>query len=809
MQHTTLVYGKPGLANFKLNKIKAILPKDTTLYTQELYFVLSKTRLSETTLIKLEQLLDGKPAQNIILNTKNILVVPRLGTTSPWSSKATEIAKRCGLAEVMRIEKGLYYQANTSLQSVFTLIHDRMTESIIDHQNSLDQLFVEPSSTSYLEIDILTQGIELLNTINQQNGLSLSPNEIDYLYTTYTQQLNRNPTDIELRMFAEVNSEHCRHKIFNAQFIIDGEKQDKTLFQMIKDTYTNASTNVLVAYNDNSSVIKGITCEHFYPNFGSHEYQFHQEKTHILMKVETHNHPTAISPFAGSATGSGGEIRDEGATGRGAKPKAGLTGFSVSYLNLTAGELKSRYGKPKHIKSALEIMLEGPIGGASFNNEFGRPNLCGYFRSFEQMVDHTYYGYHKPIMLAGGYGNISEHNLFKGQVVDGTLIIQLGGPGFKIGIGGGSLSSSSSGKNSEELDFNSVQRSNPEIERRCQEVINSCSQLGSKNPILSIHDVGAGGLSNAIPELVHGSNSGGIFELRDIPIIDTSMSPLEIWCNESQERYVLAIKPEDLKVFTAICIRENCPFVVLGSATQEKKLILTDKKYQNKPIDLDLNLLLDTLPKIVKEVSRINVVIKSNLNTHKLNIVSTLYKVISHPTVASKSFLITIGDSSVGGNTVRDQMVGRWQIPVANCAITAFGYTTDAGEAMALGERTPVAILNAPASGRLAIAESLTNLSSCYIEKLNHVKLSANWMASVGSNNQDALLYDTVKAVSDLCQELNIAIPVGKDSLSMKMHWQDNDQMKQVIAPVSLVISAFTPIPAVDKHKTPAPKTSP
>ncbi|MFN7093954.1 MAG: phosphoribosylformylglycinamidine synthase, partial [Burkholderiales bacterium] len=557
MQHITLIKGKTGLSTFRLNKLKKALPQDAQLNTTEIYFISSAQALSSQTIAQLENLLEGKPITQLNLDTSNVLVIPRLGTVSPWSSKATEIAYRCGLTEVLRIERGLYFYSNTKLDIIAELIHDRMTESILTSSELIQQVFISHESKSYTEIDILTKGKELLNVVNQDMGLALSADEIDYLYSNYC-KIKRNPTDVELMMFAQANSEHCRHKIFNATFIINHDVQDKTLFQMIKDTYTNAPANVLVAYNDNSSVIQGAAFERFYPNFATKEYQFNSELTHILMKVETHNHPTAIAPFAGAATGSGGEIRDEGATGRGSKPKVGLTGFSVSYLNLPEVGLSCNYGKPSHIKSALDIMLEGPIGGASFNNEFGRPNLCGYFRSFEQTVANTHYGYHKPIMLAGGYGNINAAQIKKDEVLDGALIIQLGGPGFLIGLGGGSASSLAGGANLQELDFNSVQRSNPEIERRCQEVIDSCTQLGNNNPILSIHDVGAGGLSNAVPELVHGSAKGGKFELRAIPIYDTSMSPLEIWCNESQERYVLAIKAENLEVFTAICQRENC-----------------------------------------------------------------------------------------------------------------------------------------------------------------------------------------------------------------------------------------------------------
>lgn len=805
----TLIYGKTCLSNVKLKSLRDnLLPNalgaNNYLVAKEIYFILHEKNLSNDTLIKLYQLLNGNDnTAKIILDNSNIIIAPRIGTISPWSSKATEIAKRCGINDITRIEKGIYYQSTIPLNPILNMIHDKMVESIINTPNTLDSFFNQHNlskNRTFLEIDILNQGKSALNTANINMGLALAPNEIDYLYDNY-QKINRNITDVELMMFAQVNSEHCRHKIFNAQFFINNERQEKTLFQMIKDTFNHTPKNILVAYNDNSSVIYGNEIKSFSPNPITNEYAFNSKKMHILMKVETHNHPTAISPFAGSATGNGGEIRDEGATGRGATPKAGLTGFSVSYISLF-NNYKS-IGKPEYIKSAKEIMLEGPIGGASFNNEFGRPNLCGYFRSFEQIVNNTYYGYHKPIMIAGGYGNIEDSQVNKQHLNDGALIIQIGGPGFLIGLGGGAASSMAGGQNNVELDFNSVQRSNPEMERRAQEVIDSCYKLGKDNPILSIHDVGAGGLSNAVPELVHGSGMGGIFELRKIPIQDTEMSPLEIWCNESQERYVLAIMPDSLAIFSKICERENCPFAVIGHATKNKQLILSDNKFKNKPIDIDIDILLGKLPKISIYSQLTSITTNENYNLKNINILEALYKVIAHPTVASKSFLITIGDRTVGGKTVRDQMVGKWQIPVANSAITIFDFEEEFGETMAIGERTPIATLNPAASGRIAVAEALTNIASAYIENINDIKLSANWMASCGSNNQDALLYETVAAVSSICKELNIAIPVGKDSLSMKMQWSANNKINEVISPVSVIISAFAPIPNVLKHKTP------
>lgn len=801
MNSFSIFIGKKSLSEFKLNRLQKELKghHNTQISCHDIYLVVGM--LNTTTTDKIEQLLGAKKISNLELNPNKILVAPRFGTTSPWSSKATEIALRCGLDSLLAIEKCIYFEANFDLSIIYDSIHDKMTESIINNQSSLTKLFTKNSGATYKEIDIKNGGIQLLKQINLDMGLALSDGEIDYLFTNYK---DKNPTDVELMMFAQANSEHCRHKIFNADFIINGQKQDKTMFQMIKDTYKKSPQNVLVAYDDNSSVIAGDNYARFYANTETHTYNFNHESTHILMKVETHNHPTAIEPFSGAATGSGGEIRDEGATGRGSKPKAGLSGFTVSYLNLPKTNEISSFGKPLHIKSPLNIMIQGPIGSSSFNNEFGRPNLCGYFRSFEQNVNGIQYGYHKPIMIAGGYGNINEVNVKKENVVASALIIQIGGPGFLIGLGGGSISSMAGGENKEDLDFNSVQRANPEIERRAQEVIDACAFLGKNNPILSIHDVGAGGLSNAVPELVHGSDMGGDFQLRKIPIYDNNMSPLEIWCNESQERYVLAIKPSSLDLFDKICKRENCPYSVLGTAVAEQRIVLNDSKFKNNPIDMNSDILFGRPPKTLKDVNSVTPGSTTLISSAKdYDLKEAIYKVISHPTVASKSFLITIGDRSVGGHTVRDQMVGKWQVPVADCAITAFGYTTINGEVMSMGERTPLAILNPEAAGRMSVAESITNIASCYINDINDIKLSANWMASCGSENQDAALYSTVKAVSNICQDLNIAIPVGKDSLSMKMSWNDDNHKKEVISPVSLIVSAFATTPNVRLHKTP------
>ncbi len=807
--HISIIKGNTQLSAFRINKLN-----HKNLQAHEIYLICSNIELTTDEINKLEKLLNGNRVNDIQLNNNNLLIIPRIGTVSPWSSKATEIAKRCMLQNVTRIERGLYYSSDTPITHLN--IHDNMTESVLSINQDFTQIFATIEGSTYTEIDIIQSGKQALNTVNNQLGLALSTDEIDYLYNNYT-KLNRNPTDIELMMFSQANSEHCRHKIFNAKFIINGIEQEKTLFQMIRDTHKHAPQNVLVAYNDNSSVIAGAQSKRFHSTISSHQYDYHDDVTHILMKVETHNHPTAISPFSGAATGSGGEIRDEGATGRGSKPKAGLCGFSVSNLNIpnkhNIWEANSCQ-TPNSIATPLTIMLDGPIGAASFNNEFGRPNLCGYFRVFEQKINGVQYGYHKPIMLAGGYGNISEKHLYKQDVTNNALIIQIGGPGFLIGLGGGSASSLNSGENLEHLDFNSVQRANPEMQRRAQEVIDACWSLGNDNPIISIHDVGAGGLSNAMPELVHASNMGAKFEIRNIQIEETSMSPMEIWCNESQERYVLAINEQNLDLFKQICARENCPMSVIGVATIEPQLIVSDSKYNNTPIDINMDILLGKPPQTIKDVSidesvNLDSRLHSNDNTNNnvqdsktksiFDLEESITRVLSHPSVASKAFLINIGDRSVGGHTVRDQMVGPWQVPVADCAITTLDYVNYIGEVMAIGEKPPIATLNAAASGRMAIAESITNIMSCYISDLNDIKLSANWMASCGSPNQDALLYETVSAVSELCQTLGIAIPVGKDSLSMKMQSNNNT----VISPISVIISAFSKTPDVRKHSTP------
>jgi phosphoribosylformylglycinamidine synthase len=753
----------------------------------------------------------GEPGQTG--SVQRVLVVPRLGTISPWSTKATDIAQHCGLSGVLRIERGVVYYLDTNngknlskaeQAAIWPLLHDRMTESVFDEIEGVAEKIFKHGTPQPLETgDVLKGGSTALENANREMGLALSDDEIEYLAANF-KKLKRNPTDVELMMFAQANSEHCRHKIFNADWVIDGEAQDMSLFGMIRNTHKVSPQGTIVAYSDNSSVIEGARVERFYPRADG-GYAFSDELTHTLMKVETHNHPTAIAPFAGAATGSGGEIRDEGATGSGSKPKAGLTGFSVSNLNIPGFEQpwESPYGKPSRIVSALQIMLEGPIGGAAFNNEFGRPNLAGYFRTFEENVSGEMRGYHKPIMLAGGVGNISAIHTHKHELPVGALVVHLGGPGMLIGLGGGAASSMDTGSNAENLDFDSVQRGNPEMQRRAQEVIDRCWQMGVNNPILSIHDVGAGGMSNALPELVHGGGRGARFELRKIPLDETGMSPKQIWCNESQERYVLAIAPERLEEFRALCERERCPFEVVGVATAEDQLTVHDKEFGDYPVDMPLPVLLGKPPKmtrnVVREIQRL-----SSCDITKIELREAVERVLRLPAVANKTFLISIGDRTVGGMTARDQMVGPWQVPVADVAVTLMGFNTHRAEAFAIGERTPLALVNAPASGRMAVGEALTNIAAVRIEKIGDIKLSANWMAAAGHHGEDAALFDTVRAVGmDLCPKLGISIPVGKDSLSMKTVWQDGEEKKSVTAPLSLIVTAFAPCPDARETVTP------
>ncbi|WP_079378275.1 phosphoribosylformylglycinamidine synthase, partial [Acinetobacter baumannii] len=734
-----------------------------------------------------------------------ILVTPRVGTISPWSSKATDIFKNCN-TPVHRLERGLLFTlkgVSEISNEVKQVLHDRMTETVFAQIEDAKALFSETAPKPLNSIDILGQGKEALVKANNEFGFALSEQEIDYLTEAFT-RLGRNPNDIELMMFAQANSEHCRHKIFGSEWTIDGEKQPLSLFQMIKNTYKESPTDVLSAYKDNASVIVGYDTMRFYPKAdenGHFVYKYKSQAAHILMKVETHNHPTAISPFAGAATGSGGEIRDEGATGRGGKPKAGLTGFTVSNLNIPGFEQpwEENYGKPSRMASPLQIMIEGPLGGAAFNNEFGRPALNGYFRTFEQNVNGEVKGFHKPIMIAGGYGNIRPDHVEKDAIQPGDLLIVLGGPAMLIGLGGGAASSVDSGTMGESLDFASVQRENPEMERRCQEVIDTCWRLEDFNPIVSIHDVGAGGLSNAMPELVNDHELGAVLNLRKIPSLEPGMSPMEIWSNEAQERYVLAIRPESLEQFESICARERCPFAVLGEATEARHLTVEDPLFQNNAVDIPMQVMLGGTPRMQRSYETIER--KGNeFDASKVDLKDAIFRVLKNPTVASKSFLITIGDRSITGMVARDQMVGRWQIPVADAAVTTTSLQGFTGEAMAMGERPPVALLNPAASARLAVAEAITNIACANIEQISDIKLSANWMAAAGQKGEDQALFEGVKAIGmEMCPALGIAIPVGKDSLSMRTTWNDNGEDKAVTSPMTGVITAFAPVADVRK----------
>ena len=808
--------GVTALSDFRVEKLfqkaAALGLPEVKLSSEFWYFVGSEKALDAATVEKLQALLAAQSVEQTPKAREGLhlfLVTPRLGTISPWASKATNIAENCGLEGIERIERGMAVWLEGALtdgqkQQWAALLHDRMTESVLTDIDAAAQLFHHIQSETFSSVDVLGGGKEALVKANTEMGLALSADEIDYLVENY-QALNRNPSDVELMMFAQANSEHCRHKIFNADFILNGEKQPKSLFGMIRDTHNAHPEGTVVAYKDNSSVIEGAKVERFYPNAAENQgYRFHEEDTHIIMKVETHNHPTAIAPFAGAATGAGGEIRDEGATGKGSRPKAGLTGFTVSNLNIPGLEQpwEQAYGKPGHIASPLDIMIEGPIGGAAFNNEFGRPNLLGYFRTFEEKFDGQVRGYHKPIMIAGGLGSIQAQQTHKDEIPEGALLIQLGGPGMLIGLGGGAASSMNTGTNDASLDFNSVQRGNPEIERRAQEVIDRCWQLGDKNPIISIHDVGAGGLSNAFPELVNDAGRGAVFKLREVPLEEHGLNPLQIWCNESQERYVLSILEKDLDTFRAICERERCPFAVVGTATDDGHLKVRDDLFSNNPVDLPLNVLLGKPPKTTRSDKTVRSSEKP-FNAGNIDITEAAYRVLRLPTVAAKNFLITIGDRSVGGMTHRDQMVGKYQTPVADCAVTMMGFNTYRGEAMSMGEKPTVALFDAPASGRMCVGEAITNIAAVNIGDIGNIKLSANWMAACGNEGEDEKLYRTVEAVSKACQALDLSIPVGKDSLSMKTVWQDNGAQKSVVSPLSLIISAFAPVEDVRKTVTP------
>jgi phosphoribosylformylglycinamidine synthase len=792
--------GPRALSEFRLAKLLAALQKADSgvraVAAEYLHLVECEREPDAGARSLLARLLDyGEAAE--ASRGEAFLVVPRLGTISPWSSKATDIARNCGLSGVRRIERGTLYRVEGAKNraALAPLLHDRMTETVLASAADAGGLFghVPPRPSRFVPI-------RNLRNENQALGLALSEDEIEYLERAY-RGIGRDPTDAELTMYAQANSQHTRHKIFNADWIVDGERMDRSLFAMIRHTHAASPQGTVVAYSDNAAVMEGRVAQRFFPNEKS-TYARSEDLTHTVMKCETHNHPTAISPFPGASTGSGGEIRDEGATGRGAKPKAGLVGFSVSHLRLPGGEQpweQNDPGKPGRIASALDIMLEGPIGAASFNNEFGRPNLCGYFRTFE----HENRGYHKPIMLAGGIGNISAEHTHKEDIPAGSLLIQLGGPGLLIGMGGGAASSMGVGANSEDLDFDSVQRGNAEMQRRAQEVIDRCWQLGTQNPILSIHDVGAGGLSNAMPELVWSAEMGARLDLRKVPSEDSGMSPREIWCNEAQERYVLAIAPASRELFAKICERERCPFAVLGTASADRRLAVEDAQFGNKPIDIDLAVILGKPPKMLRDVKRSKPAARK-LDLAAMSLTNAAYRVLRHPAVADKTFLVSIGDRTVGGLCSRDPFVGPWQVPVADCAVTLLDYEGYAGEAIAIGERTPLALIDAPASGRMAIGEALTNLAAARVPSLGRVKLSANWMAAAGAPGEDAALYATVKAVAmELCPALGVAIPVGKDSLSMRTAWDG----KEVVAPLSLIVSAFAPVEDARASLTPRLRT--
>lgn len=813
-----ILRGAPALSAFRhgklLEQLSAKIPAVTGLYAEFAHFadvVGVLTADEEQVLARLLKYGPSVPVQEP--SGRLFLTIPRFGTISPWSSKASDIARNCGLAKIQRLERGIAYYVSGELseadvQAAAALLHDRMTQLVLSAMEQAADLFSHAQPKPLTAVDILGGGRAALEQANVQLGLALADDEIDYLVKSFT-ELARNPHDIELMMFAQANSEHCRHKIFNASWDIDGQSQDKSLFGMIKNTYELHREGVLSAYKDNASVIVGHPAGRFFPNPETREYAATQEPVHILMKVETHNHPTAIAPFPGASTGSGGEIRDEGATGRGAKPKAGLTGFTVSNLQIPGFEQpwEVPYGKPERIVTALDIMIEGPLGGAAFNNEFGRPALNGYFRTFEQAVSSPrgdeVRGYHKPIMLAGGMGNIREDHVQKGEISVGAKLIVLGGPAMLIGLGGGAASSMATGASSADLDFASVQRDNPEMERRCQEVIDRCWQLGAENPIKFIHDVGAGGISNALPELINDGGRGGRFELRAVPNDEPGMAPHEIWCNESQERYVMSVDAADFERFKAICERERCPFAVVGEATAEPHLTVNDSHFGNKAVDMPLNVLLGKPPRMHRSVTR-EAEQGDDFAASSVEIDEAVSRVLRHPAVASKSFLITIGDRTITGLVARDQMVGPWQVPVADCAVTATSFDVYTGEAMAMGERTPLALLDAPASGRMAVGETITNLAASRIEKLSDIKLSANWMAAAGHPGEDARLYDTVKAVGmELCPALGITIPVGKDSMSMKTRWQDEGQEKSVTSPLSLVVTGFAPVVDIRQTLTP------
>ena len=821
--------GARALSDFRAVRVLAALQRVSSnieaVSGRFVHFVHASRELTKAEEERLASLLTYGDAAEDVRADLAFMVVPRLGTISPWASKATDIVKNCGIEGVLRVERGTVY--SLALKAPLTqeeaaqaagVLHDRMTESVVARDFPAENLFVELEGRPMATVALVEEGRPALERANVEMGLALSPDEIDYLTDAFT-KIGRNPTDVELMMFAQANSEHCRHKIFNARWTVDGEEREETLFGMIRRTHKMAPQGTITAYADNAAIFEGAEVTRLYPRPGSGNefgrvFERKDEMTHTVFKVETHNHPTAISPFPGASTGSGGEIRDEGATGRGARPKAGLCGFTTSNLNLpelpqgfendsdtvTGEKTDAKYGAPSRIATPLSIMTEGPLGGAAFNNEFGRPNILGYFRTFEANIGGTRYGYHKPIMLAGGIGNIRDDQTKKDVPPAGSLLIVLGGPGMRIGLGGGAASSMTTGSNSEALDFDSVQRGNPEMERRAQEVIDRCWSMGDENPIIAIHDVGAGGLSNAMPELADLSGKGATFDLSKVPVEESGMSPLEIWCNESQERYVIALDAAKIDIFRDFCERERCPFAVLGTITEEADLKLT-RPEETPAVDMPMEVLLGKAPRMHRDVAHVETKL-SAFKSEGLDLAKAVTDVLRHPTVGSKSFLITIGDRSVGGLVSRDQMVGPWQVPVADCGVTTLGFETNRGEAMSMGERTPIAVIDAAAASRMAVGEALTNIAAADV-KLPEVKLSLNWMAACGAKGEDAKLFDAVKGASDFCVALGISVPVGKDSLSMRTAWEDNGEKKSVTSPVSLIASAAAPVGDVTLTLTP------
>lgn len=821
--------GARALSDFRAARVLAALQRVSSnieaVSGRFVHFVHASRELTKAEEERLASLLTYGDAAEDVRADLAFMVAPRLGTISPWASKATDIVKNCGIEGVLRVERGTVY--SLALKAPLTeeeaaqaagVLHDRMTESVVARDFPAENLFVELEGRPMATVALVEEGRPALERANVEMGLALSPDEIDYLTDAFT-KIGRNPTDVELMMFAQANSEHCRHKIFNARWTVDGEEREETLFGMIRRTHKMAPQGTITAYADNAAIFEGAEVTRLYPRPGSGNefgrvFERKDEMTHTVFKVETHNHPTAISPFPGASTGSGGEIRDEGATGRGARPKAGLCGFTTSNLNLpelpqgfendsdtvTGEKTDAKYGAPSRIATPLSIMTEGPLGGAAFNNEFGRPNILGYFRTFEANIGGTRYGYHKPIMLAGGIGNIRDDQTKKDVPPAGSLLIVLGGPGMRIGLGGGAASSMTTGSNSEALDFDSVQRGNPEMERRAQEVIDRCWSMGDENPIIAIHDVGAGGLSNAMPELADLSGKGATFDLSKVPVEESGMSPLEIWCNESQERYVIALDAAKIDIFRDFCERERCPFAVLGTITEEADLKLT-RPEETPAVDMPMEVLLGKAPRMHRDVAHVETKL-SAFKSEGLDLAKAVTDVLRHPTVGSKSFLITIGDRSVGGLVSRDQMVGPWQVPVADCGVTTLGFETNRGEVMSMGERTPIAVIDAAAASRMAVGEALTNIAAADV-KLPEVKLSLNWMAACGAKGEDAKLFDAVKGASDFCVALGISVPVGKDSLSMRTAWEDNGEKKSVTSPVSLIASAAAPVGDVTLTLTP------